>query len=301
MSAQATPDPEAAPSNAAPATVDTTSRSAPAVQSATAPQAANAPPRSAAVTEPTAAAAPVATEATAPASDTAKDTPDDEPALAIDDRPAATRHPAHRHTHAAGVMTAALAFAERLRAETAAETVSGEPTLAAIAAPAAMPDAEAPATPAATVNSRADAPQVTVPELGAEIARQAKASGRSFEIRLDPPDLGKVQVKLDVSEAGEVRAHLIVERKDTLDLMLADRRNLEKTLEQAGFRADQADLQFSLRQDGSGAQGQFSREAWKSYGTERRADIAPPVVDTEMEVAAAALAGRRPGGVDLRV
>ena len=55
-----------------------------------------------------------------------------------------------------------------------------------------------------------------------EIAPQAPAGTQPFEIRLDPPELGRIDVKLDVDGEGNVTTRLAVERTETLDLFRRD-------------------------------------------------------------------------------
>jgi flagellar hook-length control protein FliK len=99
---------------------------------------------------------------------------------------------------------------------------------------------------------------VPVMGLAAEIASRAFEGKRRFEIRLDPPELGRVDVRLDVSRDGHVTSRLIVERSETLDLLRRDAPNLERALESAGLRTNDSGLQFSLRdQSGNGYQPRF--------------------------------------------
>jgi chemotaxis protein MotD len=94
--------------------------------------------------------------------------------------------------------------------------------------------------------------------LAAEIASRAFEGKRRFEIRLDPPELGRVDVRLDVSRDGHVTSRLIVERSETLDLLRRDAPNLERALESAGLRTNDSGLQFSLRdQSGNGYRPRF--------------------------------------------
>ena len=86
--------------------------------------------------------------------------------------------------------------------------------------------------------AQAQAPAVAVPlsGLAVEITAQAHAGRNHFEIRLDPPDLGRINVKLDVDHNGNVRTHLVVDRADTLDLLKRDASSLERALQQAGLK-----------------------------------------------------------------
>ena len=67
---------------------------------------------------------------------------------------------------------------------------------------------------------------VAVPLSGVaiEIAGKALAGKNRFEIRLDPPELGRIEVRLDVDRDGNVTSRLTVDRPDTLDLLRRDAR-----------------------------------------------------------------------------
>src|SRR5262249_6131078 len=79
----------------------------------------------------------------------------------------------------------------------------------------------APSTANAPAASPAQAPAAlaAVPLAGVavEIAARAQAGTNRFEIRLDPPDLGRIDVRLNVDKQGNVTSHLVVERSATLD------------------------------------------------------------------------------------
>ena len=82
-----------------------------------------------------------------------------------------------------------------------------------------------------------------------EIASQALAGKHRFEIRLDPPELGRIDVKLDIDSDGNATTRLVVERSDTLDLLKRDSSQLERALQQAGLKTSDNALEFSLRQE----------------------------------------------------
>ena len=88
--------------------------------------------------------------------------------------------------------------------------------------------------------------------LAIEIATRASEGKRRFEIRLDPPELGRIDVRLDVARDGQVTSRLVVERADTLDLLRRDAGTLERMLQSAGLRTDDSGLQFSLRDQSAG-------------------------------------------------
>lgn len=121
------------------------------------------------------------------------------------------------------------------------------------------------ATAAPTATSTLAQPQsVAVPlsGLAVEIATQARNGNNRFEIRLDPPELGRIDVKLNVDRNGNVSTHLTADRADTLDLLKRDQASLERALQDSGLKTSDNALQFSLRQ-----QQDFGRDDAPSQNT----------------------------------
>lgn len=80
-----------------------------------------------------------------------------------------------------------------------------------------------------------------------EIGLRALAGSKRFDIRLDPPELGRVDVNLEISEKGEVSAKLVVDRVETLHLLQRDARTLERAFEQAGLKPSDSGVDITLR------------------------------------------------------
>ncbi|KPH80194.1 flagellar hook-length control protein FliK [Bosea vaviloviae] len=80
-----------------------------------------------------------------------------------------------------------------------------------------------------------------------EIGLRALAGARQFDIRLDPGELGRVDVNLSISDTGEVTARLVVDRVETLHLLQRDARTLERAFEQAGLKPSDAGVDITLR------------------------------------------------------
>ena len=139
-----------------------------------------------------------------------------------------------------------------------------------------------------------------MPQLAVEIVRQVEAGATRFQIRLDPPELGRVEVKLDVDKAGNVHARMTVDRAETLDLMQRDQRALERALAQAGLDSSKTNLEFSLRQnpfarDGNGQQqGGQQQPGVPRLGTPTAAEPLAPTILATHAVSAA-------GGINLFV
>jgi flagellar hook-length control protein FliK len=87
-----------------------------------------------------------------------------------------------------------------------------------------------------------------------EIAGKALEGKNRFEIRLDPPELGRIEVRLDVDRDGNVTSRMTVDRADTLDLLRRDATGLERALQDAGLKTADNSLQFSLRDQSMGQQ-----------------------------------------------
>lgn len=96
--------------------------------------------------------------------------------------------------------------------------------------------------PQATQNA-----QIPVTTIAFHIAKSVENGVNRFEIRIDPPELGRVDVKLEVGKSGRVIANLTVERPETLDLLQRDQRALERALEDAGLDVGGQSLNFSLK------------------------------------------------------
>ena len=105
----------------------------------------------------------------------------------------------------------------------------------------------APAAPAATTALAAATNGIALSALPIEIAARAKDGKNSFSIRLDPPELGRIDVRLDIDRTGHVTSRLIAERPDTLDLLRRDAPQIERALQDAGLKTSDNGLQFSLR------------------------------------------------------
>jgi flagellar hook-length control protein FliK len=130
--------------------------------------------------------------------------------------------------------------------------------------------------------------QLNVPQVAFEVVRQFEAGNTRFQIRLDPADLGRIDVKLDLEKNGTINARMFVERPETLDLMMRDQRALQQALQQAGLDTSKTNLEFSLRQNpfaGSGGDmsqgGGNGQPGFGPYGA--------PAADESTELAAQTL------------
>ncbi len=79
---------------------------------------------------------------------------------------------------------------------------------------------------------------------------------------MDPPELGRVDVRLTVDSTGKAQAHLAVDKPQTLELLQRDSGTLARALKDSGVQLNNNGLQFSLKgqdRQGSGSQRSQSR------------------------------------------
>src|SRR5207237_4370164 len=90
--------------------------------------------------------------------------------------------------------------------------------------------------------------------LALEIAASVRSGKSRFDIRLDPADLGRIDVRIDVDRNGRVTSHLTVEKPETLSMLRQEAPQLQRQLDDAGFKTGNGGLQFSLRDQSSSGQ-----------------------------------------------
>jgi len=153
------------------------------------------------------------------------------------------------------------------------------------------------ATDKFTVTQATGAP-VPISGLAVQIAATVQSGKTRFEVRLDPADLGRIDVRIDVDRNGQVTSHLTVEKPETLSMLKQDAPQLQQALNDAGLKTGSGGLQFSLRDQSSSGQNNPNQ----SGGQAQR------LVIKEEDAVPAAVAGRSygrvlgaNGGVDIRV
>jgi len=152
------------------------------------------------------------------------------------------------------------------------------------------------AQPAAAATGDAMEPTVPIAGLAVEIAARAQAGQNRFEIRLDPPELGRIDVRLDIDSSGQVTSRLVVERADTLEHLRRDAAGLERALQDAGLKTGENSLQFSLRD-----QGFAGRDDNSQSGAAAQLLVPDPNLPPVDIPANAYRSMTRAGGVDIRV
>lgn len=146
-------------------------------------------------------------------------------------------------------------------------------------------------------------PANAAPGLAAHIARSFHQGQRQFEIRMDPPELGRVEVKLQVnSNDNRVHAVLSAERPETLADLQRSARELERALADAGLDLSENGLQFELSQGGEDAADTFdpSGDGFAVYSDAAPSGaVADPAAGALTRLYGFALSGA--SGIDVRI
>jgi flagellar hook-length control protein FliK len=139
-------------------------------------------------------------------------------------------------------------------------------------------------------------PAVPIAGLAVEITARAQTGQNRFEIRLDPPELGRIDVRLDIDSSGQVTSRLVVERADTLEHLRRDSAGLERALQDAGLKTGENSLQFSLRDQGFAGRDDNSQSGAAARLLVPDTNLAPVDIPAN-----AYRSMTRAGGVDIRV
>lgn len=111
--------------------------------------------------------------------------------------------------------------------------------------------------------SRARMIQTPAKDIAVQIAKHLSDGVNRFNIRISPPEMGRIEVRLEITDGGKVTAQLVADKPETLELLQKDRATLEKALAEAGLDTDADTLGFSMREGKEG-----NDEGFKNHGLE---------------------------------
>ena len=150
--------------------------------------------------------------------------------------------------------------------------IPGPPVAAApTAGPGASPPAQ-PASPAASVSQLFVHPAQLARDVGRIVARQLAAGGDGLLIRLDPEQLGRIDIRMSFNEAGNLRAVMGAETSQVLDLLRRDSADLGRAMADAGVSADSQSFRF----EGRGGDSRQDRPQLQQRPTTAAGDDLPP-------------------------
>jgi len=137
----------------------------------------------------------------------------------------------------------------------------------------------------------------SVDTLGVAIAAKSADGIKHFDIRLDPPELGRVEIRLSLDDSGKAQANLVVDKPQTLELLQRDSSALTQSLADAGVSLSNNGLNFSLRgQDRQSDSGSVAKGRSRSLSV--KAAVGSDTISNSGSIASLALDSAR---LDIRV
>lgn len=137
-----------------------------------------------------------------------------------------------------------------------------------------------------------------IEQIKVNINKTVKAGMDRVTIQLRPENLGRIEVKMELSQDGKVRALVTADTRETLDLLQRDARGLERALQDAGLRTDSNNLHFELRSEQQAQQG-HSKDGTAANDNAGEEELSEEYLE-EQEYDRAQAAAER-GGVDQTV
>ncbi len=154
-----------------------------------------------------------------------------------------------------------------------------DPTHATAAAPTQpSPDtreSQAPAPSAPASPPAAAAPPSQVQQVPSAAVVAHSSGPQHLTIRLTPPELGSLQIRIDQPAGAPPRIEIKVEHAQTLDLLLHDQPRLHQALDQAGIPADGRHITLSLDDAGQNSPGGSHRRASGSDRNDQNNSVDP--------------------------
>lgn len=120
--------------------------------------------------------------------------------------------------------------------------------------PLSVPDPEGMKELKAIASEKSEAlPQMhkAIHQVSEEFKSAIHEKKQQFSIRLTPPSLGRVSVKLNIHEDGRVIAVVSAEKGETLDVLQKDINTLVESLKEDGINAEAQGFSFNLQKDQS--------------------------------------------------
>jgi len=79
-----------------------------------------------------------------------------------------------------------------------------------------------------------------------------KGDNQIMTLRLDPPELGRIEVRMEFGKDRSMKATIISEKPEAHLMLQRDAQVLERALQDAGLDGDGSSLEFQLADDGQG-------------------------------------------------
>lgn len=99
----------------------------------------------------------------------------------------------------------------------------------------------------------AGSPHPATQAVAAQISKAAaKGDSQTMTIKMSPPELGRVEVRMEFSnDSKKLKTHIVVEKPETYAMLQRDSHLLERALQDSGLDVGDTGLSFELSQDGN--------------------------------------------------
>lgn len=99
-------------------------------------------------------------------------------------------------------------------------------------------------------------PHAATQMVAATLVRTAQGGeSKNMTLRLDPPDLGKIEVQMHFTKDKAIKTHMVFEKPETMLMMQRDSHALERAMQNAGLDNGNNSLSFELAGRDSGFDG----------------------------------------------
>jgi flagellar hook-length control protein FliK len=175
----------------------------------------------------------------------------------------------------------------------AAQSASAQPPATAATAPSATAAAAAQPLSLDTSSAATPAQPSAGRQVAHEIVRRASGGATQFDVRLDPPELGRVEVRIEVGRDHRVSATFAADTPQTVTELARAAREITQALQASGLDVREDGLSFDL------AERQAQRQQPDRDQPGRNADAPAPEDETPIVSRPLTLTSWRGARVDL--
>ncbi len=159
-----------------------------------------------------------------------------------------------------------------------------------------MAGTAAPAPSRSLATGEMAVPAPVAAQIAPALVQVVHAAGlHHVSVQLNPGELGHVQIHIDRAPDGSAAVQVVVERPETLKLLIQDQAQLHRALDQAGLPQDGRSLNMSLGSPSSGTSDAGTGAPGQGFGgqPDRRPSHTP------VQTAAIAHAAWQRAGIDI--
>jgi hypothetical protein len=118
-----------------------------------------------------------------------------------------------------------------------------------------------------------------VEQISVKVTKALESGVDKINIQLRPAHMGRVEVKIEMSQDNRLSAMVVVDNRETLETLKNDSRALQRSLLEAGLNTDSGDLNFSLRGEEQNAQDENGSSSKMLTGDEDIAELEEMIIE----------------------